>query len=629
LIQNLRESQLLSEELLEQVRARVQAGEPSGNVASALIDEGVLTPYQVRQLEAGQGKGLVLGQYRILDELGRGGFGWVYKAAHVLMDRIVALKVIAPERVEDERARAMFLREVRAATRLHHPNIALAYDAGEAGGRLFMAIEYVAGPTLDQLVRKQGPLPVNLAWPMLLQAAQALRYAHEQGMVHRDIKPANLLVPDAALSDSGRLQLDAPALIKVVDFGLARLQSQGASATLFAGKDKVFAGTPDYVSPEQARSVHDVDIRADLYSLGCTFYFALTGGKPFHGATALEIVLQHIEKEPEPLGLLRPDLPPTLTSCIRRLMEKRRERRFQSPAELLAEMGVLSIGGSQPVISLPSWPSLVLPPAPPGAPAFRKSGMMARPVLGAEDNMSATLQIPAVGGPSPAVSASNPPGVLGAVPAESADDAGHATVIALDTQEEPNAVACAAAPPTVAQPRRAMQQAWRKWHALVAALVQRTGPLAMEAADYKALHSLLLAEIRAHTAAEPLQYVACRRLELLIEPWLSLAVLTRTDPETLQDVMIRSEEVADELGLSAAKSGLPRWLIWLLLLLLSLAVGGIALSQLSGGRPSWHFPSLQSVWHFVEANPILSMTLLLPATVLGALFGLSRLVKPE
>jgi eukaryotic-like serine/threonine-protein kinase len=620
-LQNLRESQLLSEEQMSRVQACADA---QGLDTDELLRDGALTPYQLEQLQCGRGRGLVLGPYRILDEVGRGGFGCVYKAAHVLMDRVVALKVIAPERVEDDRARGLFLREVRAATRLQHPNIALAYDAGEVDGRLFLALEFVEGPNLDQFVRKQGPLPLNLAWPMLQQAALALRCSNDEGMVHRDIKPANLLIPQAALLADIPGGPDAPALVKIVDFGLARLQSLGTSGTLFAGNDKVFAGTPDFVSPEQAQSLHDVDVRSDLYSLGCTFYYALAGRKPFPGATPLAIILQQIEKDPEPLEHLRPDLPPALAGLVRRLMEKLPEKRFQSPRELLAEMGFLNTGGSQPNIALPT--SLALPPSvasspnvvlAPAGPAPSNGAVLACALDAVEPKLASTLNLPTDDRERAAPQASAVPyaaGLRGAPPPAEPADA--ATLISLETHDE------SVRPGSI--PRdETLLQAWDAWHTVLAALAIGTAP-AVSAANYKSLHAALLAALRIGAAGDASQQSQC--LERLVEPWVSLQILAATDPLTLRDLMVRSTRIACELGACPVPAAaLPRWLAGVLLLMLVLAVGGISSLHLTGGRVTWHTPSLQSAWLFVQGNPVVSLALLLPATVLGTFYGLSRL----
>jgi eukaryotic-like serine/threonine-protein kinase len=341
-LQEVRDHGLLSEQQLAAAAQKFAPDSPHHDLSAALIDQGWLTPFQAKQIAARQAKSLVLGQYRLLEELGRGGFGCVYKAVHQIMNRIVAVKVISPERVHDERARAWFRREVLATTQLQHPNIVMAYDANEVDGVLFLVMEYVDGPNLSDVVRAQGPLPVGLACTAMYQAARALQYAHERGMVHRDIKPGNLLMPRLAMGAGGddvsRSKAASQVIVKIVDFGLARLQSLDSSNTLMGLKDKGFVGTPDYVSPEQARSIHEVDIRSDLYSLGCTFFFALTGRPPFRGQNALETVLQHLDEEAPSISALRTEVPQPLVSIFRRLLAKKPAQRFQSPADLVAEM---------------------------------------------------------------------------------------------------------------------------------------------------------------------------------------------------------------------------------------------------------------------------------------------------
>jgi serine/threonine protein kinase len=591
----------------------------------------------------------MLGQYVVLEELGRGGFGCVYKAAHILMDRIVALKVIAPDRVEDEQARDMFLREVRATTRLHHPNIALAYNADEVDGQLFLAMEFVEGPTLEQLVRVHGPLSLHLAWGMIQQTAQALRYAHELGMIHRDIKPANLIIPQAALTN-GRPSHDTHALVKVVDFGLARLQAQAGSATLFPGRDKAFAGTPDYMSPEQARNLHDVDARSDLYSLGCTFYYALAGREPFDGKTALEIVLKHFEKDPEPLETLRPDLPPALAGLIRRLMEKQPERRFQSCDELLAEMSFLATDGSRPAIVLPSSPNFVLPPVVrsspqvclpltvqsspdvsiPPEPPLRNSGSLRRPILAVPKRLAATVALPDLDRLSPTETSRT--GVDGP-----------SSVVLPDTHQEttpicsPAATAQTAAIGTPqthgdaqsvnpARPGPALCHAWGRWSTIVAA-VSQGAKATVGSAEYQVLHGELLRELRAYAAGNDATREPCCRLESLVEPWLSMRALVATDAPALHDLARRTDALAGELGLKTGTARVPMWPVVAALLLLVIGLSGIASLQLGTGRLSWHMPSPHSAWLFVQANPILSLTLLLPGTVLAGFYALTRVLR--
>jgi serine/threonine-protein kinase len=252
--------------------------------------------------------------------------GRVFKAVHQTMNRTVALKLLSPNLVQTSRARELFQREVRAAARLNHANIVTAYDANQIEDRYFLVMEYVDGPNLDQLVRGQKPLPVPLVCEIVRQAANGLQYAHEMGMVHRDIKPANLLVQLAGPNQD--------LTVKILDFGLARLQEPGQEN--LPGGDRVIMGTPDYLSPEQAVSLNDVDIRSDLYSLGCTFYFLLTGRVPFPKGTPLEKLDRHKNEEPVPVEEYRPDVPAPVAGIVRRLMAKYPPHRFQTPAELAA-----------------------------------------------------------------------------------------------------------------------------------------------------------------------------------------------------------------------------------------------------------------------------------------------------
>src|SRR5262249_31247827 len=268
-------------------------------------------------------------QYVILEELGRGGMGRVYKARHRHLDRVVALKVLAPDLTRTERARTMFLREVRAVAQLAHPNLVTAFDANLGGDRYYLLLGSVDGPNLDQLRRGSGPLAVGQACDFVRQAASGLQCAHKAGMVHRDIKPANLLVQRRANDGS-------PALVKVSDFGLARLQEAGEDerAGSIVMRPNTVMGTPDFLSPEQARSLHDTDTRTDLYSLGCTLYFLLSGQVPSPGGTSMEKLIRHNTEEPVPLEKQRPDVPPPVAAVVRKLMAKKPDDRLQTAAEL-------------------------------------------------------------------------------------------------------------------------------------------------------------------------------------------------------------------------------------------------------------------------------------------------------
>ena len=283
---------------------------------------GLLTGYQAEQVLAGNARALLLGQYRILDALGAGGMGRVYKAEHVLMRRLVALKVIGPtDQIDDaaERAdrQAAFQREIEAAARLSHPSVVAAYDAGEADGHRFLVMEFVDGIDLDRLVREMGPVPPRRAAEYARQTALALQYAFERGVLHRDVKPANLLVEHG---DGPR----AAGRIKILDLGLARnLRTRDGSDADASGH---LSGTPDYIAPEVAHDAACRDVRSDLYSLGCTLYYLLTGQVPFPGGSWTEKLLRHQYDAPVSLRELAPEVPDALAAVVERLMAKRPRR---------------------------------------------------------------------------------------------------------------------------------------------------------------------------------------------------------------------------------------------------------------------------------------------------------------
>jgi serine/threonine-protein kinase len=350
----LRQSKLLPEAQIVRLLPELPATNRGRVVARALVEKGLLTRFQAERLLAGRVAGFVLGQYRILDQLGRGGMGRVFKAEHVTMKRVVALKVLAPDLLQNERARVLFLREVRAAAQLVHPNIVAAFDASNDHGRYYLVLEYIDGPNLDQLVRRQGPLPVGLACEYIKQAANGLRAAHALGMVHRDIKPSNILVQRRGLHE------DSAGLIKISDFGLARLHApeKSANAPNHAGtilvKQNTVTGTPDYLAPEQARDVHKADIRSDLYSLGCTFYYLLTGRVVFPGGAALEKLVRHSSESPPSIAALRSDVPAPVIDIVLRLLAKHPEDRYQTPAELAATLEPYAVSDPMPWAAPPS-----------------------------------------------------------------------------------------------------------------------------------------------------------------------------------------------------------------------------------------------------------------------------------
>jgi hypothetical protein len=269
-------------------------------------------------------------RYEVLELLGSGGMGAVYKAQHRRMERLVALKVISPTLVDRPDMVERFGREVKAAARLAHPNIVTAFDADQVADTHFLVMEFVEGTSLAQQVEQHGQLPVAVACDYVRQAALGLQHAFEQGMVHRDVKPHNLMV-----TPGGR--------VKILDFGLARFVRETASARPAAAAEAgppgpltgagMVMGTADFIAPEQAADPGGSDIRADVYSLGCTLYYLLAGHAPFPEGTAQDKLLAHAERTARPLTELRGDVPPRLTQVVDRMMAKDPADRYQTPAE--------------------------------------------------------------------------------------------------------------------------------------------------------------------------------------------------------------------------------------------------------------------------------------------------------
>ncbi len=308
-------------------------------------------------------------RYRILEYLGSGGMGTVYKARHLFMDRVVALKIINVELMNRPAMVERFRREVRAAAQLAHPNIVAAYDADQAGITHFLVMEFVEGVDLDQVLRQRGRLPFAEACDYARQTALGLQHAWERGMVHRDVKPHNLM-------------RTASGQIKILDFGLARFLSEvatddsflpepapaaaihapAAEATdatdpdtptrLVKGTSYTYtgAGTADYIAPEEAVNPRHADIRADIYSLGCTLYRFLSGQVPFPGGNLLVKVQAHLEQAPESLAALVPDLPARLVPVVERMMAKDPARRYQTPAEVAEALAPFAAATPHPIL---------------------------------------------------------------------------------------------------------------------------------------------------------------------------------------------------------------------------------------------------------------------------------------
>ena len=290
-------------------------------VSSHLTRVGLLTDWQRKLLMEGRHNGFFLGKYKLLDHLGTGGMSCVYLAEHPVMRTRRAIKVLPTNRVHDSSYLERFIREAQASARLDHPNIVRAFDVDHDGEYHYLVMEYVEGQDLRLLVERKGPLAPRDAAEYIRQAAEGLSHAHQAGLVHRDMKPANLLV-------------DAKGVVKVLDMGLARFADDDTEASLTKENDEKMLGTVDYLSPEQALDSHLVDPRADIYSLGGTLYFALTGHPPFPNGTLAQRVLMHQKKEPADILKERPDTPPELVAICRKMMAKSPAGRYQSAQEV-------------------------------------------------------------------------------------------------------------------------------------------------------------------------------------------------------------------------------------------------------------------------------------------------------
>jgi serine/threonine protein kinase len=288
-----------------------------------LVERKVLTPWQVEELRKGRNQFLV-GKYRLLAELGRGGMAQVFLAEHVTMERRVAIKLISSKL--PQAAMERFLAEVRAIAALDHPNIVHAYNVDSDGGQYYLVMEFVEGKTLERIVHESGPLAWKQAVEIARQTAQGLDCAHAKGIIHCDLKPANLIV-------------NTEGIVKILDLGLARLvgRDQQVSSTKSEESPQVL-GTVDYMAPELALDPDHVDHRADIYSLGCILYFALTGNPPFPDGTLAERILRHQMTPPPDPRRKRSDIPHRLAEVVIRSLAKRPAARFQTAMEMAAAL---------------------------------------------------------------------------------------------------------------------------------------------------------------------------------------------------------------------------------------------------------------------------------------------------
>jgi serine/threonine-protein kinase len=329
-IDRVRRSRLVEEDQLSAAMARTSEGSDRrsatdvNSLADRLVQQGLLSPWQVRCLLEGHPEQVRLGNYRLLRQLGAGAMSVVYLAEHELIHRRAAIKVLSQDAEFDASSIERFRREARAAAALDHPNIVRVDDVASQGSTHFIVMEYVDGLDLQTLVQDAGPLAFELAADYIAQIADALQHAHEAGLVHRDVKPGNCLV-------------SSDGLVKVVDLGLAKL-TEGGHSSLTVDNDERLLGTVDYLAPEQAVDSHAVDSRADIYSLGGTLYFLLTGHPPFPDGSLPERLIKHQQEMPKDIRVSRPDAPDALVALCLRMMAKDPGDRLQTALEVRREL---------------------------------------------------------------------------------------------------------------------------------------------------------------------------------------------------------------------------------------------------------------------------------------------------
>jgi serine/threonine protein kinase len=312
-----------------------------------LIAKRALTEYQAALVQRGRAEGFFLNGYKILDQIGKGQMGGVYKAVH-RFGQIVALKILPASKAKNSHILGRFQREARLLTQLDHPNVVRAFQVGESNGVHFIVMEYLEGETLNDILARRQRLPVAEAARLMTQALDGLQHLHEKRMVHRDVKPANMMLVPA--SEGAALETTWDATLKILDIGLGRELfdenvPEGDIETQLTQEGSVL-GTPDYLAPEQAKDARAADIRSDIYSIGCVLFHCLTGQPPFPDTNIMAQMLKHATEAPAPLGLFLKDLPPGFQAVMDQFLAKRPDDRFQTPAEAAAALRPFVTGGS-------------------------------------------------------------------------------------------------------------------------------------------------------------------------------------------------------------------------------------------------------------------------------------------
>ncbi|QJW95678.1 serine/threonine-protein kinase [Frigoriglobus tundricola] len=350
-----------------------------------LVTRRALTEYQAALVQRGRADGFFLGEYKILDQIGKGQMGGVYKAAHT-SGQMVALKILPASKARNSHILGRFQREARLLTQFDHPNVVRAYQVGESGSINYIVMEYLEGETLNEVLERRTRLPLGEAARLMRQALDGLQHLYEKRMVHRDVKPSNMmLTPEPA---KGKPDTTWEATVKILDIGLGRELfdedvSEAQIDTQLTQEGSVL-GTPDYLAPEQAKDARTADIRADIYSIGCVLYHCLTGRPPFNETNIMAQMLKHATQRPVPVAAATgTDVPAAFQAVLDRFLAKRADDRYRTPAEAAAALAPFATTGATPVAanlvpayrdwleseSHPELAKIALPaPQPPAAP---------------------------------------------------------------------------------------------------------------------------------------------------------------------------------------------------------------------------------------------------------------------
>jgi serine/threonine protein kinase len=359
-------SRLMSLDEAKAMYARWQeeAKETATNLArfaAWMVGHKYVTEYQASLLARGHADGFFLNQYKILDRLGKGRMAGVYKAQHPT-GQIVAIKVLPPSKAREPSYLRRFHREVRLALKLKHPNIVRSFQTGKAEELHYLVMEFLEGETLEEVLQRNKRIPLTDAVRLISQALQGLQHIHEQGLVHRDLKPANLMLVGATSDSTAR------ATVKILDIGLGRALFDESSVDQVSDSleknadltgEGVLLGTPDYMSPEQARDPRTTDIRGDIYSLGCVLYHLLAGQPPFPDSNIISQMIRHATEPPRPLKSLNSNVPDGLQQIMSWMIAKDPNARYPTPERAAKALQVLLVAGTEG------------PPSPEGDPQMR------------------------------------------------------------------------------------------------------------------------------------------------------------------------------------------------------------------------------------------------------------------